>query len=106
MVRTKADGGCAASRKVVAARAPRKSLGSSAAGCSSAASPKSGKAKYAGGNPVCQRPIPDWQKGIGGFLNKGKENVDSQSSSSSASNSDEIEVLELDSGAGASGSCE
>ncbi|KAJ8321228.1 hypothetical protein KUTeg_001222, partial [Tegillarca granosa] len=38
----------------------------------------SGKAsKYAGGNPVCPRPTPEWQKGIGSFFqspNKGKEN--------------------------------
>lgn len=38
-----------------------------------------GKNKYAGGNSVCDRPTPDWQKGIGGFLlqspkAKGKEN--------------------------------
>lgn len=25
-------------------------------------------AKYAGGNPVCQRPTPDWQKGINSFF--------------------------------------
>jgi hypothetical protein len=35
--------------------------------------------KYAGGNSVCDRPTPDWQKSIGGFLlqstkAKGKEN--------------------------------
>ena len=27
-----------------------------------------GGGKYAGGNSVCDRPTPDWQKGIGGFL--------------------------------------
>ena len=26
------------------------------------------KGKYAGGNPVCPRPTPDWQKGIGDFF--------------------------------------
>jgi len=26
--------------------------------------------KYAGGNPVCDRPTPDWQKGISSFLKK------------------------------------
>ncbi len=35
--------------------------------------------KYAGGNVVCPRPTPEWQKGIGMFLVKsptanGKEN--------------------------------
>ena len=34
--------------------------------------------KYAGGNPVCPRPTPDWQKGISAFLlkspNSDKEN--------------------------------
>ncbi|KAL3862289.1 hypothetical protein ACJMK2_008272 [Sinanodonta woodiana] len=80
MVRTRADG-CAASRKVVAASAPRKSLGGggsrSSSSSSSGATP-SGKNKYAGCNPVCMRPTPEWQKGIGGFLAKsraeGKEN--------------------------------
>ena len=37
-----------------------------------------GGSKYAGGNAVCSRPIPEWQKGIAGFLVKspetGKEN--------------------------------
>lgn len=28
--------------------------------------------KYAGGNPVCPRPTPDWQKGIGMFLSPSK----------------------------------
>lgn len=27
-----------------------------------------GKNKYAGGNPVCPRPTPKWQKGIGDFF--------------------------------------
>lgn len=38
----------------------------------------SGKAgKYAGGNPVCARPTPEWQKGIDLFLKKQpeKENI-------------------------------
>uniref|UniRef100_A0A671TLK4 PCNA-associated factor n=1 Tax=Sparus aurata TaxID=8175 RepID=A0A671TLK4_SPAAU len=26
------------------------------------------KGKYAGGNPVCPRPTPTWQKGIGDFF--------------------------------------
>lgn len=26
------------------------------------------KNKYAGGNPVCPRPTPTWQKGIGDFF--------------------------------------
>jgi len=26
------------------------------------------KGKYAGGNPVCARPTPTWQKGIGDFF--------------------------------------
>ena len=30
-----------------------------------------GKAgKYAGGNPVCARPTPEWQKGISTFMKK------------------------------------
>ncbi|XP_033116169.1 PCNA-associated factor-like [Anneissia japonica] len=68
MVRTKADGGA---RKAVAAKAPRKSLGGvGGAGSGSAIlSPKAaGKNKYAGGNVVCDRPTPEWQKGIMNFL--------------------------------------
>ncbi|XP_025087701.1 PCNA-associated factor-like isoform X2 [Pomacea canaliculata] len=70
MVRTKADS-CPASRKVVAARAPRKCLGasSSSSSVSSNGASPSGK-KYAGGNPVCPRPTPDWQKGIDSFFTK------------------------------------
>ncbi|XP_062614341.1 PCNA-associated factor-like isoform X2 [Saccostrea cucullata] len=94
MVRTKADGGSsAAGRKVVAASAPRKALGGSS---SSSSDPSSGKTgKYAGGNPVCPRPTPDWQKGINSFFQspqKGKENqtpsdLESTKSSSSQSSS-------------------
>ncbi|KAK7502429.1 hypothetical protein BaRGS_00006382 [Batillaria attramentaria] len=58
MVRTKADSCPAAARKVVAARAPRK--------------------KYGGGNPVCPRPTPDWQKGIGSFLVKKPSNKENE----------------------------
>ncbi|KAK5927312.1 hypothetical protein CgunFtcFv8_012479 [Champsocephalus gunnari] len=70
MVRTKADSVPAAYRKAVAAAAPRKSFGASSANQSSssgqAATPVKGK--YAGGNLVCPRPTPDWQKGIGDFF--------------------------------------
>ncbi|XP_006141791.1 PCNA-associated factor isoform X2 [Tupaia chinensis] len=69
MVRTKADSVPGAYRKVVASRAPRKVLGSSTSATNSK-SPSSRKAenKYAGGNPVCVRPTPKWQKGIGEFF--------------------------------------
>ncbi|KAG5839606.1 PCNA-associated factor [Anguilla rostrata] len=69
MVRTKADSVPATYRKAVAATAPRKSLGASSsanASCSQASTPA--KSKYAGGNPVCPRPTPTWQKGIGDFF--------------------------------------
>ncbi|XP_041853084.1 PCNA-associated factor [Melanotaenia boesemani] len=70
MVRTKADSVPASYRKAVAASAPRKSLGSSSANASSSSSLSStpAKNKYAGGNPVCPRPTPTWQKGIGDFF--------------------------------------
>ncbi|XP_061780356.1 PCNA-associated factor [Nerophis lumbriciformis] len=73
MVRTKADSVPGAYRKAVAASAPRKSLGSRSANASSSSSYSSDSAtpvknKYAGGNPVCQRPTPTWQKGIGDFF--------------------------------------
>ncbi|XP_030627722.1 PCNA-associated factor [Chanos chanos] len=70
MVRTKADSVPSTYRKAVAASAPRKSLGAS----SSSNSPNNSQAgtpaknKYAGGNPVCPRPTPSWQKGIGDFF--------------------------------------
>ncbi|MGH0161063.1 UNVERIFIED_CONTAM: hypothetical protein FKN15_040662 [Acipenser sinensis] len=70
MVRTKADSAPATYRKAVAATAPRKSLGASSAAntpaSSSAGTPS--KNKYAGGNSVCPRPTPTWQKGIGDFF--------------------------------------
>ncbi|XP_037306981.2 PCNA-associated factor [Pungitius pungitius] len=72
MVRTKADSVPASYRKAVAAAAPRKSLGSSSANSASSASSSHpstpAKGKYAGGNPVCPRPTPTWQKGIGDFF--------------------------------------
>ncbi|KAM6973372.1 PCNA-associated factor [Aplochiton taeniatus] len=70
MVRTKADSVPGTYRKAVAASAPRKSLGaSSSANASSSAVPGTpAKSKYAGGNPVCPRPTPTWQKGIGDFF--------------------------------------
>ncbi|KAK3798559.1 hypothetical protein RRG08_031572 [Elysia crispata] len=59
MVRTKADAGCSASRKVVGGQASRKSLGggSSSSRCNDAGSP-AGKGKYAGGNPTLQTLHP------------------------------------------------
>ncbi|XP_063169956.1 PCNA-associated factor [Candoia aspera] len=70
MVRTKATcGGTAgAYRKVVAARAPRKVLGSGPANVSPSPTSRKAESKYAGGNPVCVRPTPPWQKGIGEFF--------------------------------------
>ncbi|XP_074862981.1 PCNA-associated factor [Carettochelys insculpta] len=69
MVRTKADCGAGGTyRKVVAARAPRKALGSSSANAGPSPPAKKAESKYAGGNPVCVRPTPAWQKGIGEFF--------------------------------------
>ncbi|XP_048188913.1 PCNA-associated factor-like isoform X1 [Perognathus longimembris pacificus] len=69
MVRTKADSAPSTYRKVVTSCAPRKVLGSSTSAINNP-SPSSRKAenKYAGGNPVCVRPTPKWQKGIGEFF--------------------------------------
>ncbi|KAI1889406.1 hypothetical protein AGOR_G00162550 [Albula goreensis] len=94
MVRTKADSVPGSYRKAVAAQAPRKSLGASssvnAAGSSQAGTPA--KNKYAGGNPVCPRPTPTWQKGIGDFFRgpgqkPGKENQLPQSDDEEAGGS-------------------
>ncbi|KAM4618433.1 PCNA-associated factor [Polymixia lowei] len=70
MVRTKADSVPGSYRKAVAASAPRKSLGSSSSANSPSGSQATtpAKGKYAGGNPVCPRPTPTWQKGIGDFF--------------------------------------
>ncbi|XP_073506894.1 PCNA-associated factor [Phyllobates terribilis] len=73
MVRTKADSAghsTGSYRKAVAARAPRKSFGATASSSSNVTSPsgKKSEGKYAGGNPVCIRPTPKWQKGIGDFF--------------------------------------
>ncbi|XP_051978466.1 PCNA-associated factor-like [Xyrauchen texanus] len=84
MVRTKADSVPATYRKAVAASAPRKSFGASgsvnAHNSGGAQSDTLAKNKYAGGNPVCPRPTPVWQKGIGDFFggpsrNPEKENL-------------------------------
>uniref|UniRef100_A0A4X2LH24 PCNA-associated factor n=2 Tax=Vombatus ursinus TaxID=29139 RepID=A0A4X2LH24_VOMUR len=69
MVRTKADCMPGSYRKVVAARAPRKALGHSSFANTSPSPPsRKVESKYAGGNPVCVRPTPTWQKGIGEFF--------------------------------------
>ncbi|KAL6087341.1 hypothetical protein STEG23_007093, partial [Scotinomys teguina] len=69
MVRTKADHVPGTYRKVVVSRAPRKVLGSSTfVTSSSSCSSRKAENKYAGGNPVCVRPTPKWQKGIGEFF--------------------------------------
>ncbi|XP_025899741.1 PCNA-associated factor [Nothoprocta perdicaria] len=84
MVRTKADGGGGSYRKVVAARAPRKVLGS---GCARAgpspvtgrrgeargggAARRGGANGPAGGHAACARPTPAWQRGIAEFLRSG-----------------------------------
>ncbi|KAM6303197.1 PCNA-associated factor [Podargus strigoides] len=67
MARTKASGG-GAYRKVVAARAPRKVLGSSSLNAGPTPVAKRGEGRRAGRNPVCPRPVPAWQRGIGEFL--------------------------------------
>ncbi|XP_055392362.1 PCNA-associated factor isoform X2 [Bubalus kerabau] len=69
MVRTKANSVPGSYRKVVASRAPRKVLGSSTSAANSTPlSSRKAENKYAGGNPVCVRPTPKWQKGIGEFF--------------------------------------
>ncbi|KAK3088857.1 hypothetical protein FSP39_024659 [Pinctada imbricata] len=84
MVRTKADAGSSSSgagRKAVGARAPRKALGGASSSSSVSDSPSGKNAKYAGGNPACPRPTPEWQKEISSFFKspcKGKENATPQ----------------------------
>ncbi|XP_078286052.1 PCNA-associated factor [Rhinoraja longicauda] len=74
MVRTKADAPSVSTgsfRKAVAARAPRKGLGCTSAANNSLTSPGKKENKYGGGNSVCPRPTPKWQKGIGEFFGGG-----------------------------------
>ncbi|XP_029430278.1 PCNA-associated factor [Rhinatrema bivittatum] len=68
MVRTKADSNSGSYRKAVAARAPRKTFGASVSNTVTSPSGKKAESKYAGGNPVCVRPTPTWQKKIGDFF--------------------------------------
>ncbi|XP_064013159.1 PCNA-associated factor [Pogoniulus pusillus] len=68
MVRTKADSG-RSYRKVVVARAPRKVLGSSGVNAGPSPAAKRGAAPR---NPVCLRPAPAWQRGIGEFLQRSR----------------------------------
>ncbi|XP_065498155.1 PCNA-associated factor [Caloenas nicobarica] len=75
MARTKAAAGPAPFRKVLAARAPRKVLGSTSLNAGPSPTAKRGDGRRGGGNPVCVRPVPAWQRGIGEFLRlPGKEN--------------------------------
>uniref|UniRef100_A0A8C8XBM2 PCNA-associated factor n=1 Tax=Panthera leo TaxID=9689 RepID=A0A8C8XBM2_PANLE len=79
MVRTKADSVPGTYRKVVASRAPRKVLGSSTSASNSASlSSRKVENKYAGGNPVCVRPTPKWQKGIGEFFGLSPKDSDKE----------------------------
>ncbi|XP_053127798.1 PCNA-associated factor [Hemicordylus capensis] len=80
MVRTKADcgGTGGAYRKVVAARAPRKVLGSGNANVGSTPTSRKAESKYAGGNPVCVRPTPPWQKGIGEFFSHSPKHLEKE----------------------------
>ncbi|XP_026712286.1 PCNA-associated factor [Athene cunicularia] len=66
MVRTKAGGG--GCRKVLVARAPRKVLGASSLNAGPSPAAKKGQGLRGGGNPVCVRSVPAWQRGIGEFL--------------------------------------
>uniref|UniRef100_A0ABI7ZN87 PCNA-associated factor n=1 Tax=Felis catus TaxID=9685 RepID=A0ABI7ZN87_FELCA len=64
---------------VVASRAPRKVLGSSTSASNSASlSSRKVENKYAGGNPVCVRPTPKWQKGIGEFFGLSPKDSDKE----------------------------
>ncbi|XP_043380211.1 PCNA-associated factor isoform X2 [Chelonia mydas] len=65
-------------RHVVAARAPRKALGSSSANAGPSPPAKKVESKYAGGNPVCVRPTPTWQKGIGEFFRQSSRHAEKE----------------------------
>ncbi|XP_078485230.1 uncharacterized protein LOC100182832, partial [Ciona intestinalis] len=68
MVRTKATVNSAAFR-ASAAKAPRKNVAApSRLSAFEIGSPAGKKNQSVGGNPVCQRPTPDWQKPIASFF--------------------------------------
>ncbi|KAK2164713.1 hypothetical protein LSH36_60g09038 [Paralvinella palmiformis] len=67
MVRTKGGDN---SRKAVAGKMPRKALASRSSGASSSGLTSPKGSKYGGGNPVCERPTPEWQKDIATFFQK------------------------------------
>ncbi|XP_011403116.1 PREDICTED: uncharacterized protein C53C9.2-like [Amphimedon queenslandica] len=87
MVRTKANNAC--TRKAVAAKAPRKSLGGGGGGVrhnfTSPSSAGRKKGKGVGGNPIRVHPTPAWQKGIDLFMGGGSSKETAASSSSSRS---------------------
>uniref|UniRef100_A0A452I873 PCNA-associated factor n=1 Tax=Gopherus agassizii TaxID=38772 RepID=A0A452I873_9SAUR len=64
--------------ELVAARAPRKALGSSSANAGASPPAKKVESKYAGGNPVCVRPTPTWQKGIGEFFRQSSRHAEKE----------------------------
>ncbi|KAK2524623.1 hypothetical protein Q9233_009552 [Columba guinea] len=68
MARTKAAAGPGRFRKVLVARAPRKVLGSTTFNAGPSPSARRGAGRRGAGNPVCVRPVPAWQRGIGEFL--------------------------------------
>lgn len=72
MVRTKASTSSSSGIRAVAAKAPRKSLGSSYSGGQSSSSgsstPNKRSDKFCGGNSYFPRPTPQWQKPISGFF--------------------------------------
>ncbi|KAF7237818.1 PCNA-associated factor [Varanus komodoensis] len=67
---------------VVAARAPRKVLGSGNANIRSSPTSRKAESKYSGGNPVCMRPTPPWQKGIGEFFGQSSKRSEKENQAS------------------------
>lgn len=55
-------------RKALASQAPRKVLSSSTFVTNSSSSSRKADNKHAGRKPICVRPTPKWQKGIGEFF--------------------------------------
>ena len=93
MVRTKASMSSSSGVRAVAAKAPRKSLGSSySAGSSSnsgISTPGKRSDKYGGGNSYCPRPTPQWQKPISGFFSvQPKDKFHSKSALNSETDAD------------------
>lgn len=93
MVRTLADGG---SKKAIASKAPRKSLGCGSGSSSNVynASPSSNNPNFGLVNHARMWPTPSWQKGINNFFKKCEKTVEDEENTSTTDASDSCERMD------------